>query len=334
MPYSIEARSLEIFGVASHDFWVLRDERGKAVAELHGLATDRRTGEAIPIGTDESRHSLRAWHFAHDEGIAARTGNPVSRMSYVQEGQRYRTVLSGPESEVMARWSAAVKATAPLNALDLDYPNLGFRMDGSTVNSNSAYRTLGEVMGLPVRDFPGVVEPGLENRMMSPAQIEEMRAKGLPVLDAPSRREGDRYVPLPNDGLSRPRLPPDGLLGQTAAAVGRLDAQLGRGSDEASDRLAVNLAALASREGLHRVDHVVLGIGTDRLRAGENVFVVQGELRSPTNRVAHMRSDDALSPPSADTIAIALAAERTSDAPAHDRDIAQQTPAKPRLHHA
>lgn len=63
MPYTIEARSLDIAGVASHDFWVLRDERGTALAELNGLATDRRTGEAVPIGTDEARHSLRIWHF-------------------------------------------------------------------------------------------------------------------------------------------------------------------------------------------------------------------------------------------------------------------------------
>lgn len=56
--YTIEARSLNVLGVAGHDFWVLRDEQGKALAELHGLATDRQTGEALTIGTDEARHSF------------------------------------------------------------------------------------------------------------------------------------------------------------------------------------------------------------------------------------------------------------------------------------
>ncbi len=32
--FTIEARSLSILGVASHDFWVLRDGDGNAIAEL------------------------------------------------------------------------------------------------------------------------------------------------------------------------------------------------------------------------------------------------------------------------------------------------------------
>lgn len=41
MPYTIEARSLDIADVASHEVWVLRDDRGKALAALHGAAADR-----------------------------------------------------------------------------------------------------------------------------------------------------------------------------------------------------------------------------------------------------------------------------------------------------
>ena len=46
--YSIEARSLGVAGIAGHNYWVLRDHHGKALAELHGLATDRDSGTAIP----------------------------------------------------------------------------------------------------------------------------------------------------------------------------------------------------------------------------------------------------------------------------------------------
>lgn len=329
MPYTIEARSLDIAGVASHDFWVLRDERGTALAELHGLATDRRSGEAVPIGTDEKRHSLRVWHFAHDPAVAALSGDTASRTSYIKEGQQHRDVLVGPKDEVLSRWEAAVAAKAPLNALDLDYPNYGFRLDGSTVNSNSAYRTLGEVMGVAVRDFPGVIEPGIENRMTSPARIEALRNTRYPVLDAPARHEGDRYVPLPNGGLPLPPLPDRhaGLLGETHAAVARLDAQLGRSPDETTDRVAHHLAALARQNGLDRVDHVVLGVQTDRLRAGENIFVVQGGLHDAGNRIAHMRSADAMSLPSNDTIALAkepAVHARTADAMAQVHTAPQQ----------
>lgn len=203
----------------------------------------------------------------------------------------------------MARWNAAVAAKAPSNALDLDYPNYGFRMDGSTVNSHSAYRTLGEVMGLPVRDFPAVLEPGIENRMTSPAHIAEMRVKGYPILDARARREGGDYAPLPNGGLALPPRPRNDLLGQTASAVDRLEATLGRVPDESSDRLAYTLATLARREGFERVEHVVLSVATDRLRARENVFVVQGDLHAPHSRVAHMRSADPTTPPSPHAVA-------------------------------
>lgn len=235
--------------------------------------------------------------------MAARSGEHVALTTYVQDDQRSRTVLTGPKDDVLSRWDAGVAAAAPLNALDLDYPNYGFRMDGTTVNSNSAYRTLGEVMGLPVRDFPGVVEPGIESHMTSPDRIEALRVKGRPVIDAPSRREGDRYVPLQDGGLPLPPLPKADLLGQTTSAVGRLEASLGRMPDESSDRIAFNLAAVAPREGFERVDHVVLGVATDRLRAGEHVFVVQGDLHAPDNRVAHMRSAEATLPPPADAIA-------------------------------
>lgn len=183
--YSIEARSLNVAGVGGHDFWVLRDEHGKALAELHGLATDRETGQAIPIGIDEDRHSLRIWHYPHERDYADSIGARLDRTSYIQPGQPVRPVLSADKDEVLARWNSAVAAAPELNALDLDYPNYGFRMDGNTVNSNSAYRTLGEVMGVQVDDFPLRLEPGIDHRMVSPERIEQLRTHGYPVLDEP-----------------------------------------------------------------------------------------------------------------------------------------------------
>lgn len=179
--YAIEARSLKVAGIAGHDYWVLRGPDGSAMAELHGLATDRGTGRAIPIGTDAEKHSLRIWHYVHDQGLATEHGVRTTRETYVAAGQPARTVVSGERDEVLARWNAAVAAKAPLDALDLDYPPYGFKVFGETVNSNSAYRTLGEIMAVPVRDFPGRIEPGIGNRMTTPEAIQQLRTHPYPV---------------------------------------------------------------------------------------------------------------------------------------------------------
>lgn len=206
--YSIEARSLSIVGgTAGHDFWVLRDENGQALAELHGLATDRQTGRYVPIGTDEQRYSLRVWHFAHDADYAREQGVATSQDTYIMNGQQHRTVLTADREEVMARWDAAVAAQQPLNALDLNYPNLGVRIFGETVNSNSTYRTLGEIMGVQVRDFPGVIEPGVDNRMVSPQEIGRLSTHGYPTLQEPTIRLPH---PLGTEGFFRPDFNPSG----------------------------------------------------------------------------------------------------------------------------
>ncbi len=223
--YSIEARSLGVVGVASHDFLVLRDGQGRAVAELHGLATDRKTGEFIPIGTDEQKHSLRIWHFAHDAEYAKSVGAHANSASFIKEGQDHKTVLTAGKDEVLARWDAAVAAKEPLNALDRDYPSYGFKMSGDTVNSNAAYRTLSEIMGVPVHDFPLKLEPGLDNRMVDQKEIERLRTHGYPTLDTPSVKSNGEYKPL--EGASLEANPGTRL----AAASDETRAQGGQGQN-------------------------------------------------------------------------------------------------------
>jgi hypothetical protein len=202
--YSIEARSLDLPGPYSHNFWVLRDQDGKALAELHGLATDRETGKTVPIGTDEQLHSLRVRHFPLDADYAQSLGAKQSMGGYIAEGQDRKTVLTADKEEVMGRWNAAVAATVPLNALDRDYPSYGFKMFADTVNSNSTYRTLGEIMGVPVHDFPWKVEPGLDNRMVDPKRIEALRTHGYPTLDEPSVKRNGQYEPLEPRPMASP----------------------------------------------------------------------------------------------------------------------------------
>jgi Ca2+-binding RTX toxin-like protein len=174
--YTIEARSLNILGAGSHDFWVLRDvETGRDIAELHGLATNRATGEAVPMGTSATEFSLRAWHLVRDPAYAAQIGGTVSPITYIKEGQSSQIVFTGTPQDALARWNSAVETIPLLNRLDMDYPAFGVTLFGPTVNSNSTYRTLGEIMGLPIHDFPGVIEPGLDNRMIEPDVIDRLK---------------------------------------------------------------------------------------------------------------------------------------------------------------
>jgi hypothetical protein len=161
MSYLIEARSYRIALAWSHNFWVLKNaSAGTSIAELHGLAYDRVSGRILPIGTTR-QHSLRVFVFAHDPEYAATLGLPVGRTGMFSRS-RGRAVYS--EADSLARWDAAVSAVGALNALDVDYPPFGFNIRTATVNSNSAYRTLGEIMGVPIYAFRSFA-PGLRSRM-------------------------------------------------------------------------------------------------------------------------------------------------------------------------
>jgi hypothetical protein len=203
--YSIEARSLSLIGgVASHNFWVLRDDKGNAVAELHGLATDRDTGRAVPIGTNANQHSLRGWQFIHDHQYARDFGARQTNATYIQDGQQSQTVITGDKTEILERWKAAAKnGVIAMNARDLNYPPGGvdfpIKVDGtynvrlgdSTVNSNSAYNTFGQLMGVTPVVFQGPLQPGINNETLSNSTIMNLRFRG---------REEFRQGALPGEG--------------------------------------------------------------------------------------------------------------------------------------
>lgn len=182
--YSIEARSFNIVGAWSHNYWVLRDPDGNIIAELHGLATDRETGAPVPIGTSD-RHSLRAWSYVVD-GQASIIGIPPT--SYIdsglyQEGQKSSVVYSGDAADVFGRWATAVSAIDIINRQDLDYPVGGINLFSRTVNSNSMFTTFGELMALPATKFSGVIEPGINNLTLPQNVIEAIRSTPLGLFD-------------------------------------------------------------------------------------------------------------------------------------------------------
>lgn len=107
---------------------------------------------------------------------------------------------------------------------------------------------------------------------------------------------------------------------QAKAAVGQLDAQLGRVPDANSNRMAASAALLASQSGLDRIDHVVLSTGNDRVKAGENMIVMQGGLNDPARLSAHMKTSDALAAPVEHSLSL-LASANTPPNPAQRQDM-------------
>ncbi|WP_232757166.1 XVIPCD domain-containing protein [Xanthomonas sp. SHU 199] len=93
------------------------------------------------------------------------------------------------------------------------------------------------------------------------------------------------------------------MLQQAESAVVKLEQGLGRDYDGNSAKLAASAAYLAKESGLSRIDHVVLSQDSRNVRAGENLFVVQGALNDPAHLRAHMRTEEALRKPVEESLA-------------------------------
>lgn len=118
---------------------------------------------------------------------------------------------------------------------------------------------------------------------------------------------------------------PDHLLHrQSHDAVRKLDADLGRISDASSERMAASLTVLAKQEGLQRIDNVVLSRGTDNVKPGENVIIVQGRLDDPSHIRAHMKTQAAIDTPLAESFKKLDAVENRQQTPNIIRDAAQE----------
>lgn len=143
----------------AHNFWVLREsESNTVIAQLHGLATSRKTGEIVPIGYKKD-HSLKAHcviynaHFAREYHL--------QRGNYALRIDAYHTVYEG--DKCIQYWLRAIKAVEAINALDLNYPAGGFRIPlSASINSNSIYHTFARVMNVPLYTFSGFFQIGIQ----------------------------------------------------------------------------------------------------------------------------------------------------------------------------
>ncbi|MCH9697123.1 MAG: hypothetical protein K0U68_03380 [Gammaproteobacteria bacterium] len=148
--YSIEARSYDLKGLASHNFWVLRDETGERVAQLHGLATDRTRNRFKPLGYFNDRLGFYEFRKANHDP------------SFIFPNQTFRIVIQAEKSSILKRWQHAASQIETLNQLDLNYSPFGL-LGLPITNSNSAYHLYARLLGLSCYRFPGVMQPGIGN---------------------------------------------------------------------------------------------------------------------------------------------------------------------------
>lgn len=237
--YRIEARSLDILGgTAGHSFWVLRGPDDRVLAELHGLATNRETGEFEPIGYDEKTYSLRAWHFPHTSELASRYDTTATSDSFFVKDQQAEVVEKGSKEEILARWDKAVYSIEKLNSLDLNYPSLGVNLTRPTVNSNSTFRTFGEIMDIKIPDFPAKLEPGLDYRMLPVDEIEKIK-----------------YRPIHDQSLHLPT----GMKKDLAILRANTSDLQGFDAGQKENIATGLLAACAANPAMKRVDSTILG---------------------------------------------------------------------------
>lgn len=152
--FSIEARSYKLIGIASHNFWVLRDQQGKVLSQLHGLATDRASNHFKPMGFFNDR--LGFYEFITDNN------DP----NFISTQQISVIVYQGNKKDVLLRWNKAACQTETLNKQDINYSPFGI-FGHPITNSNSAYHLFADLMNIPCYRFLWVLEPGINNTLHS-----------------------------------------------------------------------------------------------------------------------------------------------------------------------
>lgn len=141
---------------------------------------------------------------------------------------------------------------------------------------------------------------------LDPTTLQRLAPQMLPPQVNPANPERDTRLPDPRleryGGAPGRPVSNDPLLQQAEVATRRLDASLGREYDQHSACMAASAACLARRQGLTGIDHILLSVGNGRMAPGENLIVVQGDLRDPAHRLASMRTEDAVRTPVNDSV--------------------------------
>ncbi|HEY0198833.1 MAG TPA: peptidoglycan-binding domain-containing protein [Rhodanobacter sp.] len=110
---------------------------------------------------------------------------------------------------------------------------------------------------------------------------------GPKTLEALDHVQAKNVIP----NLADPKNPDHALYEQALTGVHKIDANQGRKPDQQSDQLAAGLVVAAKREGMTKIDNVVLS------EDGSRAFAVQGKLDSPLRQIAHVQTAEAVNTP-------------------------------------
>ncbi len=147
--WSIEkAQSPILFGLFSHNYLLLRNDKGVVEEELQGTPTD--DGGVFVRTALTSGKTLRVLRFENPP-----YGDKNYRPSAV-------TVFSGDKDSVYKKWKEGITCANKINEKKLPYPAFGINMEEDTVNSNSVATTLLTCMILPSPRV-GLLTPGDNN---------------------------------------------------------------------------------------------------------------------------------------------------------------------------
>ncbi len=153
--------------VACHTFWALYEDDW-LIGELHGLATDRETGQSQAVGT--ARDVLRAWPYPAPGQAQKMMPADGGFSGLYRLDQASKVVFEGSKDEALAIWGRAMAAAKSLDGLGIVYHILGgVQSDLKTGNSNSAFRTFGDVMGLRMPDLEAMMRPGDRKNLLPKA---------------------------------------------------------------------------------------------------------------------------------------------------------------------
>ncbi|HEY4093537.1 MAG TPA: XVIPCD domain-containing protein [Luteibacter sp.] len=121
----------------------------------------------------------------------------------------------------------------------------------------------------------------------------------------------------PQVALDHPQHPDNALFKKVLEGVHQVDAKQGRTPDQLSDNLAASLTVAARKEGLDKVNHVLLD------DPGVRTYAVQGELNSPLKQLASVDTAQAVATPVAQSSAQWQQAAETRQAQQNEA-LAQQ----------
>jgi len=305
-----------------------RDESGRTIIEYSKppLIPPGQIAQAVglfdPVGTGEPRNHDRRLPpsvisgfqiTAEDERRGLFKSTSILDQGMTADGRFLAVMVGGAHSDIGGgyhRNGLAIRAgnlmTDYLNTLS-DTPILQKKPEPSAPGMNVVHRSeegmlLYRLWQKVDRQHPdGVVEtlaPSEVCRKVADCKNAEPRDEALAarfdfakVAIGPAPAE-TKIVDLPiRSDATQPGHPDHALMLQSVSAVQRLDSGMHRSHDIYSDRLATGLAVAAKQAGLQRIDHVVL---SDK---GDYAFAVQGDLDSPTKRLARIDTNTVTNTP-------------------------------------